>query len=120
MSVVRLALVLVVVAACGTNTDSPAQLQDPTTCKQCHPTHFTQWQGSMHAYASVDPVFVAMNKRGQRETNNALGTFCVQCHAPMAVALNETDGTDYDPAKLTPQTNGITCYFCHDVTKVAD
>ena len=28
-----------------------------------------------------------MNKRGQRETNGALGTFCLKCHAPMAVAL---------------------------------
>ena len=33
----------------------------------------TQWSGSMHAYAADDPVFVAMNKRGQRETNGELG-----------------------------------------------
>ena len=112
---------LVLVAACGTDAvDSPDKLQDPTTCKQCHPTHFSQWQESMHAYASVDPVFVAMNKRGQRATGGQLGTFCVQCHAPMAVALGTTDGTNYDPATLTPQTNGITCYFCHDVNKIAD
>jgi hypothetical protein len=117
---VRIALLLLVVAACGTHVDTPAQLQDPSTCKTCHPTHFDQWQSSMHAYASVDPVFVAMNKRGQRETNNQLGTFCVQCHAPMAVALNLTDGTDFDPTTLPPAANGVTCYFCHDVAKVVD
>jgi hypothetical protein len=74
----------------------------------------------MHAYASEDPVFVAMNKRGQRETGGALGTFCVQCHAPMAVKLGLTDGTDFDPAQLPPTAKGITCYFCHNVKSVSD
>jgi hypothetical protein len=39
----------------------------------------------MHAYAAEDPVFLAMNARGQRETQGALGAFCVNCHAPLAV-----------------------------------
>ena len=67
------------------------QLQDPATCGGCHPQHYAQWAGSMHAYASDDPVFVALNRRGQREAH--LGAFCVRCHAPMAVALGLTDGT---------------------------
>ena len=37
---------------------------DPATCQSCHPTHVRDWSGSMHAYASDDPVFVAMNARG--------------------------------------------------------
>lgn len=116
-----LAALGVALVACGGGNPvlSPEELQDPATCMRCHSKHYDQWSGSMHAYASTDPVFVAMNKRGQRETNNQLGTFCVQCHAPMAVALNATNGADFDPAALTPATNGITCYFCHDVAKVA-
>jgi nitrate/TMAO reductase-like tetraheme cytochrome c subunit len=74
----------------------------------------------MHAYASEDPVFVAMNKRGQRETGGMLGTFCVKCHAPMAVELGLTDGTNFDPAQLPAAAKGVTCYFCHNVTSVAD
>ena len=117
----RLAIVALFVTACGgAAVDSVTELQDPTTCKSCHPQHFAEWSESMHAYASIDPVFVAMNKRGQRETNNQLGTLCVQCHAPMAVALGLTDGTDYDPTALSAATNGITCYFCHDVSKITD
>ena len=51
----------------------------------------------MHAYAAEDPVFRAMNKRGQRETNGELGDFCVQCHAPLAVAMGLTeDGLNLD------------------------
>jgi len=71
----------------------------------------------MHAYAAEDPLFVAMNQRGQRETNGELGTFCVQCHAPMAVELGLTDdGLNLDA--LEPEVKGVTCYFCHQVTDV--
>jgi hypothetical protein len=73
----------------------------------------------MHAYASRDPVFIAMNKRGQRETNGELGDFCVDCHAPMAVRENATtDGLNLDdvPAHL----QGVTCYFCHNAVGVGE
>jgi hypothetical protein len=111
--------VLAGIAACGSSpVDPPTELQDPSTCMACHPQHYSQWSESMHAYASVDPVFVAMNQRGQRETGGQLGTFCVQCHAPMAVALGLTTGSDYDPTQLTPATDGVTCYFCHNVASV--
>ncbi len=72
----------------------------------------------MHAYASDDPVFVAMNNRGQRETGGRLGDFCVKCHAPLAVELGFTDGTNFDPAQPPPHVRGVTCYFCHNVAKV--
>ena len=67
----------------------------------------------MHAYAGVDPVFLALNKRMQRETNGALGTFCVQCHAPLAVKTGATkDGLNLD--QLEPKMRGVNCYFCHN------
>ncbi|HEX3757065.1 MAG TPA: multiheme c-type cytochrome [Kofleriaceae bacterium] len=109
--------------ACGGGGEGPArpvaELQDPQTCNECHPKHYTQWTASMHAYASDDPVFVAMNKRGQRETGGALGTFCVKCHAPMAVELGLTTG-DLDPASLPATARGVTCYFCHNIKSVQD
>lgn len=109
------------VAACGDDGEvySVERLQDPATCMECHPKHYEQWSGSMHAYASDDPVFVAMNQRGQRETNGELGDFCVRCHAPMAVAMGLTDGRDFDPTTLPAQARGVTCYFCHNVAEVA-
>lgn len=93
------------------------ELQDPETCQDCHPDHYREWSGSMHAYAADDPVFLAMNARGQRATNGALGDFCVKCHAPMAVLAGATtDGTNLDqvPQKL----KGVTCYFCHSIESV--
>jgi Cytochrome c554 and c-prime len=120
LAVVGLIATLGALAACGDDgpARSIAELQDPQTCTECHSKHVQQWSGSMHAYASEDPVFVAMNQRGQRETSGALGTFCVKCHAPMAVELGLTDGRSFDPAQLPAAAKGITCYFCHNVKAV--
>ncbi|TPV94539.1 MAG: hypothetical protein B7733_14690 [Myxococcales bacterium FL481] len=93
--------------------DDYADLMDPETCRECHPDHVRQWEGSMHAYAADDPVFLAMNRRGQRETNGELGDFCIKCHAPMAVALETTvDGLNV--GELPQWQKGVTCYFCHN------
>ncbi len=111
-------------AACTSSKGGDAtlprdELLDPRTCQQCHADHFEEWSGSMHAYASDDPVFVAMNKRGQRETNGQLGTFCVSCHAPMAVKENATkDGLNL--ASIDPKLKGVTCFFCHTAESVHD
>jgi hypothetical protein len=116
----RVLLFALAIVACkdGDEPDGPRQeLLDPQACEECHPQHYRQWLGSMHAYASDDPVFLAMNARGQRETGGALGDLCVKCHAPMAVALGETtDGLNLD--ELPQHLKGVTCYFCHNVESV--
>src|SRR5258708_1430151 len=74
-------LVAALGAACSSNdaktTDttpySRDRLLNPETCKDCHADHYKEWSGSMHAYASTDPIFRAMNARGQRETKGELG-----------------------------------------------
>jgi hypothetical protein len=105
--------------ACG-DGDQPrltrAQLLDPAACQQCHPQQFLEWSGSMHAYAAEDPVFVAMNRRAQRESGGAVGDFCVRCHAPIAVAEGATDGLNV--TDLPAALKGVTCYACHAATAV--
>lgn len=92
---------------------------DPVACKDCHPKHYQQWSGSMHAYAAEDPVFLAMNAKGQRDTDGALGDFCVTCHAPVALMLGLTkDGTNLD--EVPAYARGVTCYFCHSAIDVFD
>ena len=93
------------------------QLLKPETCGECHEDHYREWSGSMHAYAGEDPVFLAMNARGQRETKGELGNFCIKCHAPMAV--NEGASTDgLDLAELPSELKGVTCYFCHNASSI--
>ncbi len=119
----RLVLAALIGAAlgCGPAADrktySREKLMDPTTCKGCHPNQYQEWASSMHAYASDDPVFLAMNKRGQREAK--IGKFCVNCHAPMAVREGyTTDGLNLKDAP--PSLRGVTCYFCHNAQAVTD
>ncbi len=97
-----------------------AALMDPQSCVPCHPQHVEQWEGSMHAYAAHDPVFRAMNRRGQEETAGALGDFCVKCHAPLAVAAGATtDGLNLEELEVeSPELLGVTCFFCHSVVAV--
>ena len=101
----------------GAETFTRDMLMDPEACATCHPDHVKEWSSSMHAYAADDPVFVAMNARGQRETKGALGTFCLDCHAPLAVRAGAATGGVLSAS--TPQKlRGVTCYFCHSVDKV--
>ncbi len=104
---------ILLLLSCRQTYDLDAEaLRDPESCKDCHQTHYEQWEGSMHAYAGEDPVFRAMNARGQRETDGALGDFCVKCHAPVALALGLTeDGTNLD--EVPDHLQGVTCAWCH-------
>jgi Cytochrome c554 and c-prime len=117
----RLAIsVAAVLAACGDNSEPPltiAELMNPETCQTCHPTHYREWSGSMHAYAADDPIFLAMNRRGQADTGGALGDFCVKCHAPLALELGLTrDGLNL--AEVPQWAKGVGCFFCHNVVDV--
>lgn len=114
---------ILLLLACHGDVDPPTdrltaeELRDPRACAECHPEHYRQWSGSMHAYAGDDPLFRALEARGQRETGGGLDTFCVQCHAPLATALGEVrTGADLDDAE--PWMKGVTCAFCHQVEQV--
>jgi hypothetical protein len=117
-----ISIMTLLATGCGKKTSEPqyktrAEMLDPQTCEECHSSHYEEWSGSMHAYASEDPVFRAMNARGQRETDGQLGDFCVNCHAPMAVREGATtDGLNLD--EVPDELQGVTCYFCHSVEAV--
>jgi len=100
----------------GISSVDAGALLDPKFCGTCHTDHFSQWSGSIHAYASQDPVFLAMNRRMQRE-NPSLGTFCVKCHAPVAVLEGKTTN-GLNLSELSPEFLGVTCFFCHSIDAV--
>ena len=122
--VVSAALVIAGVACNGAGNAEDtgmtrAQLLNPESCMDCHPKHYREWSASMHAYAAKDPVFLAMNQRGQEETNGELGEFCVNCHAPMAVREKAFTNGDFADLEQVPEhLQGVSCYFCHNVEAV--
>ena len=96
---------------------SAEELLDPKQCQPCHSRHYDEWSRSVHAAASTDPIFRALNTLGQRETEGALGDFCVRCHAPAALALGATtDGLNL--SDVPRELQGVTCAYCHQITEV--
>jgi hypothetical protein len=116
-------IVVVAVAASACAPDEEAvpltreQLLDPGACRACHPRHYDEWAGSMHAQSGLDPVFLSINNWAQEATDGAVAGYCVNCHAPTALREGlTTDGTNLHdlPEGLT----GVTCHFCHSVEEV--
>lgn len=115
-------LATVTSASCSGGTEAevtmltPEQLADPESCRGCHASAVAEWEGSMHAYASDDPVFVAMNRRMRREAPSLAADTCTRCHAPSAARKGLL--ADADPAaveKLARRDKGVTCIFCHTI-----
>ena len=101
----------------GSHGLSTESILDPKSCQPCHPLHYAEWRASVHASAADSPAFLAINRLGQEETDGSLGAFCVQCHAPVAVALGETtDGLNL--TDLPARSRGITCAYCHQIEHV--
>lgn len=101
----------------GSKGLSQEEQLDPVSCQPCHPYHYAEWRASVHAHASEDPIFRALNQLGQMETNGALGDFCIRCHAPVAFSLKlSTDGLNL--SELPDQYQGITCVYCHQISMV--
>ena len=101
----------------GSTTLSAEQLMDPATCRDCHSRQYAEWSGSMHAYASKDPLFLALNQHAQDTAQ--VGSLCSTCHAPMAVRSGATkDGQNL--ASLPDRLQGVTCYACHNVSQITN
>ncbi len=82
-------------------------------CKSCHPQYYDEWSGSMHAYSSKDPIWNLKNNELQNSTNGELGTFCFQCHSPIAYLTGNTKKV-FSIDELPPLVQeGVTCDFCH-------
>ena len=85
-------------------------------CAVCHPSHYEEWSASSHAYAQLSPIFNAMNGTLLQKTNGTLGDFCIRCHTPVGMALEEplfVSNLERHPTSR----EGITCIVCHRVNQ---
>ncbi len=81
-------------------------------CKTCHPIHYKEWSVSPHAYAVISPVNNAMQGKINVLTNGTNGDFCMRCHTPVGLDMNEEvfmSSMDRHPVSR----EGITCVVCH-------
>ena len=83
-----------------------------TTCAPCHADIYREWSVSAHAYAQMSPVFNAMHAKILKETNGTNGDFCIRCHTPVGMNLEEPEfmsNLDRHPTSR----EGVTCVVCH-------
>jgi hypothetical protein len=104
----------------NTRTGKPvksSEFENPDRCKICHRDIYLQWNGSMHSNAFVDPVFQALWKIGDQETDGAIRNLCSGCHTPIGTVSEEVtfDAAEgvFKAGKIA--SRGVQCDFCHTV-----
>jgi len=106
----------------NTRTGGPvasSEFEDPGRCRICHRDIYNQWSGSMHSNSWVDPVFQALWKIGDNETNGAIRNHCAGCHSPIGTVGEEIS---FDPVRgmfgaSRIAEKGVQCDFCHTVAE---
>jgi hypothetical protein len=98
-----------------------ASFYSPAVCSGCHNDIYTQWKGSMMAYAWVDPVFqsvyseyVKQAKGGHEKAEVAM---CSRCHTPVGYVADDLGR--YSKTLKDVEGAGVFCDVCHSVSKSA-
>lgn len=94
-----------------------SDFESPEVCKECHTEIYEQWKGSMHSNAYRDPVFQALWKLGNKETNGLTEKLCAGCHTAVGTVSGEISKKDangnYDISEIAQ--NGVQCDVCHSI-----
>jgi len=102
-----------------TGTGKPLQHTDfesPEICAGCHTDIHTQWKGSMHGAAFIDPIFQALWKLGEKETKGLTNNLCGGCHGAVGVMSNELIFKDGEFQAPDIAKEGVHCDLCHTIT----
>lgn len=102
--------------------------RSPEQCRECHPQHVADWEGSMHAYAMTDPVFHALADVVAADFQGQVGQLCTQCHTVPGFLGNETVVTRAPDGQYEQRTEGlspvaqagVSCDVCHQITQVLE
>jgi hypothetical protein len=87
-----------------------------SACRNCHPEQYREWSVSSHAYAQLSPVFNAMSNKLIKDNNGTLGDFCIRCHTPVGMAINEPI-TMANADRHPTSREGVTCVVCHRINQ---
>ncbi len=92
-------------------------LNPPSACAVCHGGYNTgvepyyNWQGSMMAHASYDPLFEANMAIANQDAPDS-GDLCLRCHIPRGWLQGRSVPTD-GSQMLDTDKFGVACDFCH-------
>ncbi|MCF7674406.1 MAG: cytochrome c family protein [Akkermansiaceae bacterium] len=92
----------------------------PSACGQCHGNYdaavepYRNWQGSMMAHASLDPLFEANMVIANQDAPDS-GDLCLRCHDSGGWLQGRSVPTD-GSAMLPVDKVGVSCDLCHRMT----
>ncbi|MCP3906310.1 MAG: hypothetical protein GY715_22025 [Planctomycetes bacterium] len=102
----------------GSQPFEAGTLHNPDACVACHANYGQQsvepyfnWQGSMMAQASIDPLFEACMAIANQDAPDS-GDLCLRCHLSrgwLRGRSRPTDGSEMLDTDLT----GVSCDLCH-------
>jgi hypothetical protein len=92
---------LLMLAVGGTVSAAPALQEQNPTCQSCHADEYDVWKNSVHAGASLDPLFQEQLAKAHDQGE------CLKCHASSTV----TGEVPADSDKVMAE--GVTCEACH-------
>ncbi len=93
----------------------PSDFEEPVICSGCHTDIFKQWKGSMHSTAFIDPVFQALWKIGEKETEGFTRELCGGCHAGIGVVSHDISFKDGEFQASPIVKEGVHCDLCHTI-----
>lgn len=104
----------------GTQTFMAPLLSGLLSCGGCHGYYdqavepVENWQGSMMANATRDPIFHAALAIAEGDFPGA-GDFCMRCHAPRAWHEGRASSTDGSALNQFTDVDGVECAICHNM-----
>lgn len=91
---------------------SSDQFKESSRCSTCHGIIHSQWDGSMHSNAYIDPFYQKELQVASEDTDGSTDKFCLRCHTPIGV----TSGEVPDGKLSEVSREGVQCDFCHSVS----
>jgi hypothetical protein len=105
----------------GTQPGEIPLLDTAPSCTVCHGNYdpttepWHQWNGSMMAHATRDPLFWASLAVAEQDYPGA-GDFCIRCHTPAGWLDGRSTPTNGSLLNTFSDGDGVTCATCHRLT----
>jgi truncated hemoglobin YjbI len=99
--------------------DNGAPFTTPSifTCAGCHPKQYEDWQGSMHAQAFRDPIYLGELNLAVKAVGKGITKQCEGCHTAAAVVSGDLP-EEFDFKKLSDLAKaGVSCDVCHSIKR---
>lgn len=100
---------------------SPSDLTPARGCGRsgCHPAELAEWSASAHRYSGLDnPWYRRSFEQARQERGGVAARWCGGCHTPALLVTGLMDRPPAEVAKAAAATAGVSCTFCHSVSRI--